>query len=48
MKDRKIFIIDTSVLLYDCNSIHSFPEIFGISFDLNRIVLQGLFFCKNP
>jgi len=26
MKDRKIFIIDTSVLLYDKNSIHSFPE----------------------
>ena len=26
MSDRKIFIIDTSVLLYDCNSIHSFPE----------------------
>ncbi len=26
MTDRKIFIIDTSVLLYDKNSIHSFPE----------------------
>ena len=26
MSERKIFIIDTSVLLYDCNSIHSFPE----------------------
>jgi len=26
MSDRKIFIIDTSVLLYDRNSIHSFPE----------------------
>ncbi len=26
MSNRKIFIIDTSVLLYDCNSIHSFPE----------------------
>ncbi len=26
MKERKIFVIDTSVLLYDCNSIHSFPE----------------------
>jgi len=25
MTDRKIFIIDTSVLLYDKNSIHSFP-----------------------
>jgi len=26
MSKRKIFIIDTSVLLYDRNSIHSFPE----------------------
>ena len=26
MNERKIFIIDTSVLLYDRNSIHSFPE----------------------
>jgi len=26
MSDRKIFIIDTCVLLYDKNSIHSFPE----------------------
>ena len=26
MTDRKIFIIDTSVLLYDKTSIHSFPE----------------------
>jgi len=26
MTTRKIFIIDTSVLLYDRNSIHSFPE----------------------
>ena len=26
MNERKIFIIDTSVLLYDKNSIHSFPE----------------------
>lgn len=26
MSERKIFIIDTSVLLYDKNSIHSFPE----------------------
>ena len=26
MTKRKIFIIDTSVLLYDSNSIHSFPE----------------------
>mgnify|MGYP003638233552 FL=1 len=26
MTERKIFIIDTSVLLYDRNSIHSFPE----------------------
>ena len=26
MSERKIFIIDTSVLLYDCTSIHSFPE----------------------
>ena len=26
MSNRKIFIIDTSVLLYDRNSIHSFPE----------------------
>ena len=26
MSERKIFIIDTSVLLYDCNSIHSFPD----------------------
>ncbi len=26
MTSRKIFIIDTCVLLYDCNSIHSFPE----------------------
>ncbi len=26
MSNRKIFIIDTSVLLYDCASIHSFPE----------------------
>ena len=24
--DRKTFIIDTSVLLYDKNSIHSFPD----------------------
>ena len=23
---RKIFIVDTSVLLYDKSSIHSFPE----------------------
>ena len=26
MTTRKIFIVDTSVLLYDRNSIHSFPE----------------------
>lgn len=26
MKDRKVFILDTSVLLYDKESIHSFPE----------------------
>ena len=26
MPDRKIFIIDTCVLLYDKNSIHSFPD----------------------
>ena len=26
MSDRKIFIIDTCVLLYDKDSIHSFPE----------------------
>jgi PhoH-like ATPase len=26
MTDRKIFILDTSVLLYDKNSIHSFPD----------------------
>ena len=26
MSNRKIFVIDTSVLLYDMNSIHSFPE----------------------
>lgn len=26
MSDRKIFIIDTCVLLYDNNSIHSFPD----------------------
>ena len=25
-KERKLLIVDTSVLLYDCNSIHSFPE----------------------
>jgi PhoH-like ATPase len=26
MSDRKIFVVDTSVLLYDMKSIHSFPE----------------------
>ena len=26
MSDRKIFVIDTSVLLYDMRSIHSFPD----------------------
>mgnify|MGYP003143832099 CR=1 FL=1 len=26
MSNRKIFVIDTSVLLYDKQSIHSFPE----------------------
>jgi PhoH-like ATPase len=25
-KNRKLFVLDTSVLLYDKNSIHSFPE----------------------
>ena len=26
MQKRKVFILDTSVLLYDKNSIHSFPD----------------------
>ena len=39
MKDRKVFILDTSVLLYDRESIHSFP---GSDVIIPLIVLDEL------
>ena len=44
MNSRKIFLIDTSVLLYDKTSIHSFP---GVKTVIPLVVLDELDRCKE-